>query len=230
MNQLLKMNINKHIKELAGLFLPGLRLSSLCLLATFAQHANAENSSSIVKWRDDKGATHYGDRIPAQYANRENSIINRQGIIVKHNKPTSYQDEVLDIAKLEQDKKDKALLSAFTSENEIDLARDRNLQLDKMILENLQLEKSNSQKRLAENQKYVDSFIKRKKPVPADLSDDIKTNQAELAKQDQQIAERKASMEITRKRFDEDKNRYITLKNHTNVIGASLEAPPTAKP
>ncbi|HSI37924.1 MAG TPA: DUF4124 domain-containing protein [Methylotenera sp.] len=202
----------------------------LLLLMTFAQHIHAEEAKRIVKWKDDKGVTHYGDSIPAQYSNRENSLINKQGITVKRNKPISYEDESLSLAKIEQDKKDKALLSAFTNESEIDLARDRNLQLDQVTLEGLQLQKTNSQKRLAESQKYANSFMKNKKPIPADLATDIKTNQAEISKIDKQIADRKAAMYATRKRFDDDKKRYILLRSPANGSAAPTEVPLTTKP
>ena len=191
----------------------GLSVFGLLLLLVFVQHAHADNASKIVKWKDDNNVTHYGDKIPAQYSNRENSVISKQGITVQRNKPVSYQDQALNLAKQEQDRKDKALLSAFTNENEIDLARDRNLQLDQVTIEGLQLQKTNSLKRLTENQKMADRLMKIKKPIPADLATDIKSSQSEIEKQDKQIAERKAAMETTRKRFDEDKQRYIALKN-----------------
>jgi len=57
------------------------------------------------------------------------------------------------------------------------------------------MQKINSVKKLAENQSYANRFIKNNKPVPADLSADIKNNQAEVAKQEQLINERKAEME-----------------------------------
>lgn len=203
-------------------------LSMLFLLATFSYQAHS--ASKIVKWKDEKGMTHYGDSVPIQYANRESSEISKQGIIVKRNKPISMQEQEIDAAKLEQDKKDKALTSAFTNANEIDLARDRNLQLDLVAIEGLQLQKKNSLKRLAENQSYANNFIKRNKPLPADLSAEIKSNQALIASQEQQINERKASMEATRKRFDDDKIRFIALKNKTDDRSASTEAQPIAKP
>lgn len=230
MTQLLKINLDKTSQGLPSLFIQALCLPGWVLLLALTQQVDAKEPSQIVKWKDDKGVTHYGDTIPAQYANRDNSIISQQGITVKRNKAINYQAEALDLAKQEQAKKDKALLSAFTNENEIDLARDRNLQLDQLIIDNLQLQKSNSQKRLADNRNYADGFIKRKKPIPADLSADLKTNQAEIARQDQLIAERKAAMEATRKRFDEDKKRYIALKNRTNLTDALQEAPVTVKP
>jgi hypothetical protein len=185
---------------------------SLLILATFSQLSKAAEPKRILKWKDDKGVTQYGDKIPAQYSNRENSVINQQGITVKRNKPYVYQDIAADQAKIEQGKKDRALLSAFTHEDEIDLARDRHLQLDKVTLEGLQMQKTNSQKRLAETQKYAGTYAKQKKAIPADVSADIKTTQSEITKLDQQIAERKVVMENTRKRFDEDKKRYVELK------------------
>ena len=205
-----------------------LSMLGLLLLLAFTQRAQAEDNK-IVKWKDDKGVTHYGDSVPAQYANRESSVISKQGITVQRNKPVNSQAIALDLAKLEQDKKDKALLNAFTDESEIDLARDRNLQLDQVTIEGLALQKTNSQKRLTESQKYATSFTNRKKPIPADISADIKSNQAEVVKQDQQIAERKASMEVTRKRFDDDKKRYVALKKPTASDASSTETSSTSK-
>jgi hypothetical protein len=189
---------------------------SLLVLATLSQLSKAEEPKRILKWKDDKGVTQYGDKIPAQYSDKENSVINKQGITVKHNKPFVYQDQAADQAKIDQAKKDKALLRAFSHEDEIDLARDRHLQLDKVTLEGLQMQKTNSQKRLSETQKYAGTFAKQKKAIPADVSADIKNTQSEITKLDQQIAERKVVMENTRKRFDEDKKRYVELKYQTS--------------
>jgi len=198
---------------------------SLCTLLLLSCYAHAENASRIVKWKDEKGVTHYGDKIPPQYVNRENSVINKQGVTVKHNKAVNHQDLALDIAKQEQEKKDRALLGAFTNADEIDLARDRNIQLDMIALENLNQEKINSQKRYADNKKLADGYTKKKKPIPADLSTDIAANREEVTKIDQRINERKQVIESTRKRFDEDKKRYLELKN---PMSAATSAPTPA--
>ncbi|NOT65733.1 MAG: DUF4124 domain-containing protein [Methylotenera sp.] len=208
----------------------GLTILVLLLLAhllTFSHHASA---GKIVKWKDDQGVTHYGDRVPTQYANRESSELNKQGVMVKQHKPANPQAQAFDIAKVEQDKKDKALLNTFTNAEEIDLARDRNLQLDLVAVEGLQVQKKTSLKRLATSQSYADSLAKKKKPVPADLNAEIKANQAEVDKQEQQISERKAIMEKTRKRFDDDKARFIMLKNIASGGGATAEVKPLVSP
>lgn len=197
-------------------------LSGAVFLFLASACVNAEGGK-ILKWKDEKGVTHYGDRIPPQYANRENTSINPQGIVVKQNKPITNQNQAVDIAKLEQDKKDKALLGAFSNESEIDLARDRNLQLDLVSLENLQQDKNNVQKRLADNKKSVDALTKQKKKIPPDLSADIANNQMVNAKLDQQIGERKLVIENTRQRFEQDKQRYIALKNPEGINNRPAE-------
>lgn len=204
------------------------RLSSLLLLLAITQNTYADGAGKILKWKDENGATHYGDRIPPQYANRESSTINQQGITVKRYKPATNKEEALDTAKLEQDKKDKALLSAFTNENEIDLARDRNLQLDLITLDNLQQDKVNAQKRLADNKKTAENLSKQKKKIPASLSEEMASNQIINAKLDQNIKERKLAIENTRQHFERDKQRYIALKYHTT--GNSAPATETLAP
>lgn len=211
--------------QITGLIIQGWTTITLCLMLCFSQHSHAEDGGRIVKWKDDKGVTHYGDKIPPQYADRENSLMNRQGITVQHNKPANYQEKekAKDLAKLEQDRKDKVLLGAYTNANEIDLARDRNLQPDLIALENLQQEKASKQKKSSEINELADSYRKRKKPVPADINADLKKNQADIAKIDRQISDRQLAIENTRKRFEEDKQRYLLLKGNSNT--ALPEAP-----
>lgn len=182
----------------------------ILLLGTLSHQA--QSAGKIVKWKDNKGVTHYGDSVPAQYANHESSEISKQGITIRRNIPINLQAQAVDAANLEQVKKDKALTDAFTNANEIDLARDRYLQLDLVTIEGLQLQKENTLNRLAISQSYAKNFIKNKKPMPAELNAEIKSDQTLLAKQDQQIEERRASMESIRKRFDDDKARFVMLK------------------
>lgn len=215
-------------KRLDLALLPAL-IASLLLLGLFSNLAYS--NGKIVKWKDEKGNINYGDSVPAQYSGTDNSVINQQGITVKHNKATNKlgvkQDEVIEVQNLAQDKKvpemkdqaikeqakkDKALLNSFTNAEEIDLARDRNLQLDLIALEGLQLQLDNHLKRLAENQKFGDSLVKKHQPVPADLIAEIKSNQAEISKLKQSINERNIIMENTKKRFNDDKIRFIELK------------------
>jgi hypothetical protein len=189
-----------------------LATSIVCLTLYIPLNAYADSNDRIIKWKDEKGITHYGDKIPPQYSNRENSLINKQGITVQQNKPTVQHDEAAEQAKLVQDKKDKALLGTFTNADEIDLTRDRNLEPDLIALKSLQQDRLASLKKLDKTNALAASFSKVKKSVPADINNDIQANKAELAKIDQRIIERQQAIEAIRKRFEEDKKRYLTLR------------------
>lgn len=205
-------SIYQHSHNLAMHLATGI---AVCLMLSMPPHAYADNNDRIVKWKDDKGVTHYGDKIPPQYSNRENSLINKQGITVQQNKPSVQHDEAAEHAKLEQDKKDKALLGTFTNADEIDLTRDRNLEPDLIALKSLQQDRVASQKKLDKTNAFAATFTKTKKPVPADIINNINANKDELAKIDQRVNDRQQAIDTIRKRFEEDKKRYLTLRGQS---------------
>lgn len=208
--------------------LPAMRMAAsalLCLMLCITSTAHAEGTARIVKWKDEKGVTHYGDKIPPQYANRENSLINKQGITVQQNKPEIPQDKAAELAKLEQEKKDRALLGTFTNADEIDLTRDRNLEPDLLALKNLQQDRAVAQKKLDKSNAAAESYSKLKKTPPANVVDEIKTNKTELGKIDQRIKERQLAIDSIRKRFDEDKKRYLMLRGQDNATQNSRQNP-----
>ena len=183
------------------------------------------NAGTIVKWVDSKGITHYGDKLPAQEAGRNSSEINGHGIVVKRNVQADGKVDQQDQEKLAAQRKDNILLASYTKAEEIDLARDRNLQLDQAAAQALTTQKEGVIGRTASNQKLSEGFRQRKKPVPAYLTDELKLSQTEASKLDKQIAERKISMEATRKRFADEKARFIALKQ----VNTTADTTPTTQ-
>jgi phage gp36-like protein len=213
MSQLLKLTLNKpgHIISIRSA-LAALLLSALCIM----QYAHAEGTGRIVKWKDEKGITHYGDSIPPQYSDRDNSLMNKQGITIQHNKANApHEDKEAELAKLEQDKKDRALLGTFTTVDEIDLTRDRNLEPELLALKNMQLDRAVAQKNLDKSKATADAFSKSRKPVPPAVSADLKTYKDGLAKIDQRINERQRTIDNIRQRFEDDKKRYLILRGQS---------------
>lgn len=196
-----------------------LLFSTLCLV----QHAHAEGTGRIVKWKDEKGVTHYGDSIPPQYSDRDNALMNKQGITIQHNKPNApHQNKEAELAQLEQDKKDRALLDTFTTADEIDLTRDRNLEPELLALKNLQQDRVVAQKKVDQSQAAAHAYSKSKKPVPAEVGAELKANKDALAKIDLRISERQQAIDSIRQRFGDDKKRYLILKGQSPVtpVGA----------
>lgn len=169
----------------------------------------------IVKWVDSKGVTQYGDKLPASEAGRNNAEMNTQGMVIKKNVTINKSKDLQVQQKLEQERKDKILLASYTNAEEIDLAKERNLELDKAAFQALSQQKVNVIYRTARNKKLADGFKARKKPLPAYLNDELKLSKVEIANIDKQLAQRKLSMAATNARYTEEKVRFIALKQPT---------------
>lgn len=185
----------------------------MLMLANSWAHAEGKR---IKKWVDEDGVTHYGDIIPPEYAGHKSTEMNSQGVTVKRkmtvanpkDKQTAKPSELSD-----QERRDKALLDSFTTAKEIDLARDRNLQMDQAAMQSLKLRLTDAEQRLEKTNAAIADFSKNKKPVPADLTETQTLQQAEIKKIREQMGQKQASMEATRQRFENDKQRFIELKS-----------------
>jgi len=176
--------------------------------------------AATYKWVDEHGVTHYGDSIPLEYRDRANIEMNKRGVILKKNDPALTVEErkakEAELAKqrkqaTEQKRKDTILMNTYSSVEEIDLARDRNLQQIELIIKNIQEQKKAVQADLDARRDLAEAYSQVNKPVPEGLLQDVEA--LEKNKQDLETAiaqKRKAADEI-RARFEQDKRRYIEL-------------------
>lgn len=198
-----------------------MRFFGLFLLAMLAaQPAWAK----LYKWVDEKGATHYGDSIPAQYAGQGKSEMNQRGLVIKKTAPalTPEQRKELEEAevqkkaeaqlKLEQARKDQALLNTYTNEQEIDLARDRNLQQEDLVIQTLRLQIKSAQKKLDKYKNQAAAIAQAKKPVPPDLADDIREAEQEIARLDARSTQKLQDIAAVRANYEVSKARFRELK------------------
>ena len=204
-------------------------LIALMILANGWVHAEGKR---IKKWVDEAGATHYGDVIPPEYAGQSTTEMNSQGVTIKRKAPAPTKEkQAAKSGELsEQERRDKALLNSFTTAREIELARDRNLQMDQAAMQSLKLRLSDAEQRLEKTNIAIAEFSKNKKPVPADLTETQTLQQAEIQKIKEQMAQKEASMDATRARFDNDKQRFIELKSGAGPAEQAAEAVPDATP
>lgn len=203
----------------------------LLLSLSFISGYASADSKKIVKWVDSSGVTHYGDKLPSQELGRNNTEMRDSGIVIKRNVKVDQKTEIIDQQKqqqkLDQERKDKVLLASYTKPEEIDLARDRNLEPDLAALQALTQQKQNTANRTMRNNKTAQGFITKNKPLPAYLSDELKQSQLESDGISKQIAQRKINMELTRKRYSEEKERFINLKQpNPNATDSALATAP----
>ena len=186
------------------------------------------DTNKIVKWKDSNGVTHYGDKLPSQESGRNNTELRNNGIVIKQNikfVPTT-QDQQKIQERLAQAHADKVLLASYTSAKEIDLACERNLETDQAALESLTQQQKNILNKMIVNKKIEQGFTAKNKPIPAHIAQELKQSQSQIDSTNKQIEKYKQSMLSTRKRYTEEKIRFIALKqanpNLTEPAMASL--------
>jgi hypothetical protein len=109
-------------------------LLALCLASAGIGLACADDTkkSVVYRWVDEKGVVHYGDRIPAQDAQKERSILNREGVEVGRLDAQKSGAEVAEQARRDQEEAhleqhDSFLLTTYTSAKDIEDLRDARL-------------------------------------------------------------------------------------------------------
>jgi hypothetical protein len=105
---------------------------SFALLWLCAGAAVAWAEGQTYKWVDDQGVTHYGDSIPPQYAQKESTILNKEGVPIGHNAAAKSAAELAAEATVQeqqarQKQHDAFLLGTYTSVKDIEQLRDERL-------------------------------------------------------------------------------------------------------
>lgn len=106
-------------------------LTSLTAVSAQAQQKSG-GSKQTYSWVDEKGVTHYGDRVPAQYSQREQRVLNSQGVEVQKKlaemspaEAAVYQAKQKEESRRKQH--DMFLVSTYPSVKEIEQVRDTRL-------------------------------------------------------------------------------------------------------
>lgn len=157
-----------------------------------------------------------GDPPPPQCLSRPKTVF-KKGVAREIEAPPTAEQRIAREAaatrKIEEDKRadeqarrDRALLGSYTSEKDIDKARDRALaEIEKNATQaSARLETAlKRQKKLEQDKEFY-----LKKPLPAQLQAQIRDNDKEIAAQQKALQEKDAAMAAIRARFDADRERY----------------------
>ncbi len=200
-----------------------MRPSSALLVAIAwlgAAHAESPGRQTYC-CTDERGQRICGDILPFACYNRGYSIINERGVTVRRVDPpltdeqrARKQAEDKRAAeqrhiRLEQERRDRALLDAYASADEIDALRTR-------VLRDLQADIDRETAQRAEAlrmKKTLDQEMEfyRKNPAPKELVDAVSANAATLRAHAAVIESKRKEMDAVRLRYDEDKRRYLEL-------------------
>ena len=111
----------------------------------------------------------------------------------------------------EQRRKDNMLLSTFSNENEIDLARDRNLQQVDAVINSIQLLHKSALQSLESYHQEAAQRTKAGKQIPGSLQADITDTENQVKKLQQDLTRALEKSAAVRASYEADKVRYREL-------------------
>jgi len=200
----------------AGFALAGALLAFALLLAG-AGGAHA----AMYKWVDEKGVVHYTDKMPPEAVDKASAELNKQGVTVKKTDkaPTPEQRQALEqeaerkreAARAQEEiaRRDRALVASYTSEAEIDLARNRSMQTIKNVILSAQAFSEQLSKRKVDVE--AKKAASEGKPVVAVLDRELESIDLELARQADVIAQKQREATAITAKYDADKQRWREL-------------------
>jgi len=195
------------------------------LLVVSAAHAQSKPGTSTkqaYKWTDDQGVVHYGDSVPAEYSQREQRVLNSQGLEVQKRQAEMTPKEAAEYAEKQKEEArrkahDMFLISTYPSVKEIENVR------------NVRLDQINGQIIAAEA--YISSLTTRidglkqraqmfapynSKPgarrMPDDLAEEMVRVMSELRTQNSALSTKRIEHQKVVTAFDADIKRFKELR------------------
>ncbi|MFN0304981.1 MAG: DUF4124 domain-containing protein [Burkholderiales bacterium] len=175
--------------------------------------------AQVYRYVDPSGKVHYTERPPAENAGRAIDKLSKQGVVVKRT-PAAQSAEQRAVAEEERKKtaeedvagrveqrRIQAILSAYSSEREIESARASALGPVSEVIEQTEAAVANLDKRLADLKPEIDALGA--KPIPAKLRISVKTAEGERGALAQLLEAKRTEEKAINARFEEDRRRYV---------------------
>jgi len=195
------------------------------VLLLLAPLASLAQPAKVYKWVDEQGTVHYGDSIPAAYAELPKEVLNDHGVTVE-NLEGKKTPEQIEAERLEQERvaaielqrrADQALLATYLSVDEILMHRDRRVELFQAQSRVTELYLRNLERRLlklrSEASHYQPYSQDSDAPmIPGELAKDIRMTKEIVTRHERNLQKFQANEQQIIARFDGDISRFKLLK------------------
>lgn len=184
-----------------------------------------EKSQTMYRWVDEDGIVHFGDTIPVEYMDIERQIVNQHGVTVGVLRAKQTEAEIAEEKRLHalavkeaiQKRRDQALLSTYLSVDEIELHRDRRVELFQAQTRVTELYLSNLRRRLESLLKEASMYRPYSDDPDAatidpDLVGDISVTEDTIQRHQANLERFQQDAQNVVERFDGDINRFKKLK------------------
>ena len=195
---------------------PSVVLSCL-IAAALALPAHAQQGKArMYKCVDGAGKVYYSDKMNPDCG--QSSELNRQGVVMKKKEaakpgqPSQSDPATNSQNPGQKERRDRALMATYTTEEEIDAARDRSLTIPVQGIKAIESKLDKVNRQLTELKKQADALATQKNTLPAQPLEDVSASQKEVSGLEAELARRKAQSDSIRVKYESDKQRFRELK------------------
>ena len=191
--------------------------------------STATEHQRLYRWVDDNGIVHYGDSVPAEYADAEKQVLNTHGVTVDVVRGKKTAEEIAEenrIAELRrqeelQRRQDEALLATYLSVDEIIMHRDRRIELfqaqsrvTELYLRNMMRSMATLREEASNYRPYSED--PEAQMIDPELAEDILVTKATIKRHQTNLARFREDEQSIVARFDGDIDRFKSLKGMNN--------------
>jgi len=197
---------------------------TISLLLALSAAASASEEKKLYKWTDDEGNVHYSDSVPADAAEQPKTVLNDQGVAVGEieGKKTPEQlaeekrQQEIRVAQELQKRADTALLNTYLSVEEIEMHRDRRVELFQAQARVTELYLRNLERRMQSLREDASAY----RPYSNDenapmisegLADDLRETRETISRHERNLAKYEADERTNIEQFNNDIARFKIL-------------------
>lgn len=192
-------------------------------IAAFCLSAPVANAAKTFCCLDEQGARYCGDVLPEKCRSRAYTEFNERGQKVRSvEAPLTEAQQAARDAELkkqrdaervaqEQKRRDVALMTTYATEQDLDVARDRQVREVERSIAQAQEKLATAQKNKAKLSK--DKEFYKNGALPDDLKDSLKRADANVAAEEANIATKKKEIDDIKARFEADRLRLRELRS-----------------
>jgi len=185
----------------------------------------ARDEQKVFKWEDEEGNVYYGDSVPQRFSERPKEVLNEHGITVAEleGRKTEEQlaQEQIDKERRERQEQqmtaDRALLATYLSVEEIQMHRDRRVELFQAQSRVTELYLRNLERRLQELRNEASRYQPYSEDpnaplIAEDLAEDLRKTKDTIARHQRNLEKYQVDEQHINERFDGDITRFKKLK------------------
>ena len=209
------------------------RLPGLCLAGLLCVFNTPSMAGALYKWVDENGAVRYSDQLPPKQSQKGHQQLNSQGVVLTTKEAARSPEEVAIEAEAQrtlekqqreearlktiQDQQDRVLLLTFSSEEEIEHARENRIEVIDSVIRLIQnsIEGTQSQLDKLNNSAQV-GYIAKGKEVPGGLAQKIEHFQRKIENRSAQLEAKEEEKDKISQKYDLDLERFRLLRSASN--------------